>query len=37
MKNTGSTDASGCGRCASACLPDIANPVEIFNRLKEGK
>lgn len=27
----------GCGRCASACLPDIANPVEIFNRLKEGK
>jgi sulfhydrogenase subunit beta (sulfur reductase) len=27
----------GCGRCASACLPDIANPVEIFNGLKEGK
>ncbi len=27
----------GCGRCASACLPDIANPVEIFNRLKEGE
>ena len=27
----------GCGRCASACLADIANPVEIFNRLKEGK
>jgi sulfhydrogenase subunit beta (sulfur reductase) len=27
----------GCGRCASVCLPDIANPVEIFNRLKEGK
>lgn len=27
----------GCGRCASACLTDIANPVEIFNRLKEGK
>jgi len=27
----------GCGRCASACLPDIANPVDIFNRLKEGK
>ncbi|MBI4495768.1 MAG: 4Fe-4S dicluster domain-containing protein [Deltaproteobacteria bacterium] len=24
----------GCGRCASACLPDIADPVEIFNRLK---
>ncbi len=27
----------GCGRCVSACLPDIANPVEIFNRLKEGR
>ncbi len=27
----------GCGRCASACLPDIANPVEIFNSLKEGQ
>ncbi len=26
----------GCGRCTSACLPDIANPVEILNRLKEG-
>ncbi len=27
----------GCGRCASACLPDIADPVEIFKRLKEGE
>jgi len=27
----------GCGRCASVCLPDIANPVQIFNRLKEGQ
>jgi len=25
----------GCGRCASACLADIADPVEVFNRLKE--
>jgi len=23
----------GCGRCVSACLPDIANPVPVFNRL----
>jgi NAD-dependent dihydropyrimidine dehydrogenase PreA subunit len=23
----------GCGRCVSACLPDIANPVTIYNRL----
>jgi formate hydrogenlyase subunit 6/NADH:ubiquinone oxidoreductase subunit I len=27
----------GCGRCASACLADIADPVEVFNRLKEEK
>jgi len=25
----------GCGRCAAYCLPDIADPVEVFNRLKE--
>ena len=25
----------GCGRCASACLPDIADPVTVFNQLKE--
>ena len=25
----------GCGRCASACLPDIANPVAVYNALKE--
>lgn len=23
----------GCGRCVSACLPDIANPVNVYNRL----
>jgi sulfhydrogenase subunit beta (sulfur reductase) len=23
----------GCGRCVAACLPDIANPVSIYNRL----
>ncbi len=23
----------GCGRCVGACLPDIANPVAVYNRL----
>ena len=23
----------GCGRCVSACLPDIANPINVYNRL----
>jgi formate hydrogenlyase subunit 6/NADH:ubiquinone oxidoreductase subunit I len=23
----------GCGRCVDACLPDIANPVKIYNKL----
>jgi ferredoxin len=26
----------GCGRCVSACLPDIASPVEVYNTMKEG-
>ncbi len=25
----------GCGRCVKACLPDIANPVNVYNRLVE--
>ncbi len=25
----------GCGRCVAACLPDIANPVNVFNQLAE--
>jgi formate hydrogenlyase subunit 6/NADH:ubiquinone oxidoreductase subunit I len=25
----------GCGRCVGACLPDIANPVSVYNRLVE--
>jgi ferredoxin len=25
----------GCGRCSSACLPDIADPVDVFNEIKE--
>lgn len=27
----------GCGRCSSVCLPDIADPVKVFNTLKEEK
>lgn len=26
----------GCGRCVSACVSKIANPVEVYNRLLEG-
>jgi ferredoxin len=25
----------GCGRCINACLPDIANPVNVYNKLLE--
>ena len=25
----------GCGRCIGACLPDIANPVTVYNQLLE--
>jgi len=32
-KKYGEFACVGCGRCASACLPDIADPVEIFNVL----
>lgn len=27
----------GCGRCSSQCVPDIADPARIYNKLKEGK
>lgn len=27
----------GCGRCSSQCLPDIADPVKIINKLAESK
>ncbi|MFC2017957.1 4Fe-4S dicluster domain-containing protein [Chloroflexota bacterium] len=27
----------GCGRCITACTANIANPVEVFNRLGESK
>jgi ferredoxin len=26
----------GCGRCITACVANIANPVQVFNRLAEG-
>jgi ferredoxin len=26
----------GCGRCSAQCPSDIADPVAVFNRLKEG-
>jgi len=25
----------GCGRCASACLPDITDPVKVYNKLHQ--
>jgi sulfhydrogenase subunit beta (sulfur reductase) len=25
----------GCGRCVGACLPDIANPIGVYNRILE--
>jgi sulfhydrogenase subunit beta (sulfur reductase) len=34
---TGDIACVGCGRCATACLPDIADPVAVYNTLKEGK
>ncbi|MCK4275506.1 MAG: 4Fe-4S dicluster domain-containing protein [Phycisphaerae bacterium] len=27
----------GCGRCAAACLPDIADPITVYNTLKQEK
>lgn len=26
----------GCGRCSEQCVPDIADPVDVFNQMKEG-
>ncbi|NLW50211.1 MAG: Ni/Fe hydrogenase subunit beta [Candidatus Brocadiaceae bacterium] len=31
----GQVGCVGCGRCISACVARIANPVEVFNRLSE--
>lgn len=27
----------GCGRCSSQCIPDIADPARVYNKLQEGK
>lgn len=32
-KKYGEFACVGCGRCAIACLPDIADPVEVYNRV----
>lgn len=32
-KTYGELACVGCGRCASACLPDITDPVEIYNKV----
>lgn len=31
----GALGCVGCGRCVTACLPDIASPLKVFNELKE--
>jgi len=36
-KINGQIACVGCGRCITACVANIANPVEVFNRLAEGK
>lgn len=33
----GEISCIGCGRCISACVTKIANPVEVYNRLLEAK
>ncbi len=33
----GAISCVGCGRCITACTANIANPVEVFNRLLEEK
>jgi ferredoxin len=35
FKQFGEPACVGCGRCARACLPDIANPAAVYNALKE--
>lgn len=36
LERYGKLGCVGCGRCVSACLPDIASPVDAYNTLKEG-
>ncbi|MHC4758744.1 MAG: 4Fe-4S dicluster domain-containing protein [Planctomycetota bacterium] len=35
FKIDGEIACIGCGRCVGACLPDIANPVAVYNRIIE--
>ncbi|MHC4130767.1 MAG: 4Fe-4S dicluster domain-containing protein [Planctomycetota bacterium] len=37
FKIDGEIACIGCGRCVGACLPDIANPVAVYNRIFEDK
>jgi len=37
LKIGGRIACVGCGRCITACVANIANPVEVFNRLAEDK
>jgi len=34
-KINGQIACVGCGRCIGACLPDIANPINVYNELLE--
>ena len=36
LERYGTLGCVGCGRCISACLADIASPVDVYNTLKEG-
>lgn len=36
LERYGKLGCVGCGRCVSACLADIASPVDAYNTLKEG-
>ena len=35
LERYGMVGCVGCGRCITACLPDIASPVEAFNAIAE--
>jgi len=37
LKIGGQIACVGCGRCITACVANIANPVKVFNRLAEDK
>ena len=36
LERYGKLGCVGCGRCVSACLADIASPVDTYNTLKDG-